>query len=76
MTSIIVRGLDESVKQQHARQAKEPGRYGGSGPQHPHQGRAQAPYLLGARSGGAGCRGVDGILDPERRDVARAVRFE
>lgn len=76
MTSIIVRGLDESVKKQLATQAKEHGRSMEAevrdiltkAARKPHIGMA----LMQAAQEGAG---IDGLPIPERDDVARAVDF-
>ncbi len=77
MASIIVRGLDEAVKEQLAAQAK----------QHGHSMEAEARDILtkaahrphiglallwAAREAG----GVDNLPIPERNDRARAVNFE
>lgn len=76
MTSIIVRGLDESVKKQLAAQAKEHGRSMEAevrdiltkAARRPHIGRAlmQAALDVG---------GIDDLALPDRTDVARAVDF-
>ncbi|MEE2059570.1 FitA-like ribbon-helix-helix domain-containing protein [Rhodococcus artemisiae] len=77
MSSIIVRGLDESVKRRLAAQAKEHGRSmeaevrdiltRASSP--PHIGLA---LLEAARAVG----GVDELPIPERSDAARVADFE
>lgn len=77
MASIVVRGLDESVKQQLAAQAREHGRSMEAevreiltrATRRPHIGLAllQTAQALG---------GVDDLPVPERSDVARAVDFE
>jgi plasmid stability protein len=77
MTSIIVRGLDESVKKQLAAQAKEHGRSMEAevrdiltkAARRPHIGMA---LMQAARSVG----GVDELPVPERADAARSVDFE
>lgn len=74
MTSIIVRGLDEAVKQQLAKQAKEHGRSMEAevrdiltqAARRPHIGVA---LLAAARDVG----GVESLPIPARDDVARAV---
>lgn len=76
MTSIIVRGLEESVKKQLAAQAKEHGRSMEAevrdiltrAVRKPHIGLA---LLQAARDVG----GVDNLPIPERADIARAVDF-
>jgi antitoxin FitA len=77
MSSIIVRGLDESVKRQLAHQAKQHGRSMEAevrdiltrAASRPHIGMAlmQAAQVVG---------GVDLFEVPGRDDVARAVDFE
>lgn len=77
MSSIIVRGLDDSVKQRLSTQAKEHGRSMEAevrdiltkAAHRPHVGLA---LLTVAQEVG----GVDDLLIPERDDVARAVDFE
>ena len=76
MSTIVVRGLDESVKQRLAAQAKEHGRSMEAeardiltrAASRPHIGVA---LLRAARQVG----GVDGLVVPERSDDARAVDF-
>lgn len=77
MAAIIVRGLDESIKQQLAAQAKRHGRSMEAevrdiltkAARRPHIGMAlmQAAQEVG---------GVEDLSLPERSDVARAVGFE
>lgn len=77
MASIIVRGLDEAVKQRLAAQAKEHGRSMEAevrdiltrATRRPHIGMA---LLEAARSGPA----IEELPVPERFDTARAVDFE
>ncbi|MDS2173831.1 toxin-antitoxin system [Nesterenkonia sp. CL21] len=77
MSSIIVRGLDDAVKQQLATQAKEHGRSMEAevrdiltkAARRPHIGMA---LLAAAQDVG----GIDDLTIPERDDVARAVEFE
>lgn len=77
MSSIIVRGLDDGVKQQLAAQAEEHGRSMESevrdiltkAARRPHIGMA---LLSVARDVG----GVDELPVPRRDDVARAAAFE
>lgn len=76
MSTIVVRGLDESVKHQLAAQAKEHGRSMEAeardiltrAARRPHIGVA---LLRAAREVG----GVDDLVVPERTDDARAVDF-
>lgn len=77
MSSIIVRGLDESVKEQLANQAKQHGRSMeaeardilAKGVNPPHIGLAlmHAAQQIG---------GIDDLAVPKRTDTARAVEFE
>lgn len=77
MSSIIVRGLDESVKRRLALQAKEHGRSMEAevrdiltrATSRPHIGLA---LVEAARAVG----GVDELPIPERKDAARSVSFE
>jgi plasmid stability protein len=77
MASIIIRGLDESVKKQLANQAKEHGRSMEAevrdiltrAVRKPHIGLA---LIWAAQETG----GVDSLPVPERTHVARAVDFE
>lgn len=77
MSSIIVRGLDDHVKQQLASQAKEHGRSMEAevrdiltkAARRPHIGMA---HLSAARN----IEGVDELPIPTRDDVARAADFE
>lgn len=77
MSSIIVRGLDDAVKQQLAAQAKEHGRSMEAevrailtkAARRPHIGIA---LLAAARDVG----GVEELSIPVRDDIARAVDFE
>jgi len=76
MSTIVVRGLDESVKQQLAAQAKEHGRSMEAeardiltrATRRPHIGMA---LLHAARAAG----GADDVIVPERTDDARTVDF-
>lgn len=76
MTSIVVRGLDESVKNQLAAQAKEHGRSMEAeardiltkATRRPHIGLA---LMRAAQEAG----GIEDLPLPERTDVARAVDF-
>ena len=77
MSSIIVRGLDDAVKQALAAQAKEHGRSMEAevrailtkAVRRPHIGVA---LLTVAQNAG----GIESLLVPARDDVARAVDFE
>lgn len=77
MASIVVRGLDESVKSQLAARAKEHGRSMEAEVREiltrsagrPHVGLA---LMRAARDVG----GIDDLPVPERTDAARAVDFE
>lgn len=77
MTSIVVRGLDESVKKQLAAQAKEHGRSMEAeardiltkATRRPHIGLA---LMHAAQESG----GIEDLPLSERTDVARAVEFE
>lgn len=77
MSSIIVRGLDDGVKQRIAAQAREHGRSMEAevrdiltkAAKRPHIGMA---LLAVAQDVG----GVDGLKIPERDDVARVADFE
>ena len=76
MASVVVRGLDESVKNQLAAQAKEHGRSMEAeirailteAVRRPHIGLA---LMQAAQEAG----GIDDLPVPERTDVARAVAF-
>jgi len=77
VASIIVRGLDESVKQQLAEQAREHGRS--------MEAEVRAILTRAARGPNIGIAlmkaaqvvgGVDDLPVPARTDVARAVEFE
>lgn len=77
MTSIMVRGLDESVKQRLTEQAKEHGRSMEAevrdiltqAARRPHVGLA---LMQAARDAG----GIDALQIPARTDAARMVDFE
>ncbi|WP_062520201.1 FitA-like ribbon-helix-helix domain-containing protein [Demequina silvatica] len=77
MSSIIVRGLDESVKRQLAAQAKEHGRSMEAEVRDILTRAARRPHIGIALMQAA--RDVDAAVDlpiPDRTDVARAVEFE
>lgn len=77
MTSIIVRGLDESVKQQLVAQAKQHGRSMEAEVRDILTKAARRPHIGLALMGAArDLGGVDDLPIPERNDVARAVDFE
>lgn len=77
MTSIIVRGLDESVKQQLATQAKEHGRSMEAEVRDILTKAARRPHIgLALMRAAQDVGGVDGIPVPGRSDVARAVESE
>ncbi|MEO8528924.1 MAG: toxin-antitoxin system [Pseudolysinimonas sp.] len=76
MTSIIVRGLDESVKAQLATQAKQHGRSMEAEVRDILTKAANRPniglaLMNAVRDGG----GIEGLQAPERTDEARAVDF-
>jgi plasmid stability protein len=77
MASIIVRGLDESVKQQLATQAKEHGHSMEAEVRDILTKAARRPHIgLALMRAAQDAGGVDGLPIPERSDVARAVDFE
>ena len=77
MTSIIVRGLDESVKEQLATQAKEHGRSMEAEVRDILTKAARRPHIgLALMQAARDVGGVDALRIPERSDVARAVDFE
>ena len=77
MTSIIVRGLDESVKEQLATQAKEHGRSMEAEVRDILTKAARRPHIgLALMQAARDVGGVDDLRIPERSDVARAVDFE
>ncbi|GAA1234657.1 Arc family DNA-binding protein [Prauserella halophila] len=77
MSSIVVRGLDDSVKQQLAAQAKEHGRSMEAEVRDILTRAARRPHIgLALLSAAQGVGGVDDLPIPERADVARAVDFE
>ena len=76
MPSIIVRGLDESVKNRLAAQAKEHGRSMEAEVRHILTCAASRPHIgLALMSAARDVGGIDGLLIPERTDAARAVDF-
>jgi plasmid stability protein len=77
MTSIIVRGLDESVKRQLATQAKQHGRSMEAEVRDILTKAARRPHIgLALMQAAQDVGGVDDLPLPERSDVARAVNFE
>lgn len=77
MSSIIVRGLDESVKKQIAVQAKEHGRSMEAEVRDILTKAAHRPHIgLALMHAAQDLGGVDDLVIPERTDVARAVDFE
>lgn len=77
MSSIIVRGLDESVKQQLATQAKEHGRSMEAEVRDILTKAARRPHIgLALMQAAQDAGGVDDLPIPERSDAARAVDFE
>ncbi|PSL01790.1 hypothetical protein CLV30_11229 [Haloactinopolyspora alba] len=77
MSSIIVRGLDESVKQELATQAKEHGRSMEAEVRDILTKAARRPHIgLALMHAAQDAGGVDDLPIPERSDVARAVDFE
>lgn len=77
MTSIVVRGLDESVKRQLAAQAKEHGRSMEAEVRGILTKAARRPHIgLALMRAAQDVRGVDDLPVPERSDAARAVDFE
>lgn len=77
MSSIIVRGLDDQVKQQLASQAKEHGRSMEAEVREILTKAARRPHIgLALLSAARDVGGVDELAIPTRDDVARAVDFE
>ncbi|MFD4402907.1 Arc family DNA-binding protein [Nocardia sp. NPDC058499] len=77
MTSIIVRGLDESVKEQLTMQAKEHGRSMEAEVRDILTKAARRPHIgLALMQVAQEVVGLDGLPVPERSDVARAVDFD
>jgi plasmid stability protein len=76
MASIIVRGLDETVKQQLAAQAKEHGRSMEAEVRAILTTAAQRPNIgLALLAAAQDVGGVEDLPVPAREDVARAVDF-
>lgn len=77
MTSIIVRGLDESVKKQIAAQAREHGRSMEAEVREILTRAARRPHIgLALLNAAQEVGGVEDLLIPERTDTARAVDFD
>lgn len=77
MSSIIVRGLDDGVKQQLAAQAKEHGRSMEAEVRAILTQAARRPNIgLALLAAARGVGGVESLPIPERDDIARAVDFE
>lgn len=77
MASVIVRGLDESVKKQLAAQAKEHGRSMEAEAREILTKATRRPHIgLALMRAAQGVGGTDGLVVAERTDVARAVDFE
>lgn len=77
MASIIVRGLDERVKEQLAAQAKSHGRSMESEVRDILTRAALRPHIgLALMQAAQGIEGADDLVVPERNDIARAVDFD
>jgi plasmid stability protein len=77
MTSIVVRGLDESVKKQLATQAKDHGRSMEAEIREILTKAARRPHIgLALMQAAQEAGGVDDLPVPERTDVERAADFE
>lgn len=77
MSSIIVRGLDEAVKQQLAARAKEHGRSMEAEVRAILTTAARRPHIgIALLAAAQDVGGVEDLPIPERDDVARAVDFE
>lgn len=76
MSSIVVRGLDESVKARIAAQAKQHGRSMEAEVREILTKAATRPNIgLALLQAGQSVGGVDELAVPERADVARAADF-
>lgn len=76
MASIVVRGLDDSVKQQLAAQAKAHGRSMEAEVRDILTTAARRPHIgLALMRAAQEVGGVDDLPIPERTDIARAVDF-
>lgn len=77
MSSIIVRGLDDSVKDQLVAQAKRHGRSMEAEVRDILTKAARRPNIgIALMRAAQGVGGVDELPVPERSDIARAVDFE
>jgi plasmid stability protein len=77
MTSIIVRGLDEAVKNQIAAQAKEHGRSMEAEVREILTRAARRPHIgLALMKAAQDLGGIHDLVIPERSEAARAVDFE
>lgn len=77
MASIVVRGLDDSMKKQLAAQAKEHGRSMEAEVRDILTKAARRPHIgLALMRVAQEAGGVDDLPIPDRTDVARAVDFE
>ncbi|WP_166348973.1 FitA-like ribbon-helix-helix domain-containing protein [Phytoactinopolyspora limicola] len=77
MSSIIVRGLDDAVKQQLATQAKKHGRSMEAEVRDILTKAARRPHIgMALLSAAQEVGGVEDLPIPARDDVARAVDFE
>ncbi|MDN5821038.1 MAG: toxin-antitoxin system [Brachybacterium sp.] len=77
MSSIVVRGLDDAVKQQLAMQAKEHGRSMEAEVRHILTKASRRPHIgMALLSVAQEVGGVDELSVPARDDVARAADFE
>lgn len=77
MASVVVRGLDESVKKRLASQAKEHGRSMEAEIRDILTRAARGPHIgLALMRAAQEAGGIDDLPVPERADGARAVDFE
>ncbi|KQV07522.1 FitA-like ribbon-helix-helix domain-containing protein [Leifsonia sp. Root112D2] len=77
MASIIVRGLDEWVKEQLAAQAKQHGRSMEAEARDILTQAARRPHIgLALMRAAQQVGGIDDLVVPQRNDTARAVDFE
>ncbi|WP_433515617.1 FitA-like ribbon-helix-helix domain-containing protein [Nonomuraea sp. CA-143628] len=77
MSSIVVRGLEESVKKQLAVQAKEHGRSMEAEVRDILTKAARRPHIgLALMRAAQEAGGIDDLVIPERSDVARVVDLE
>ena len=74
MASVVVRGLDESVKKQLAAQAKEHGRSMEAEARDILTKATRRPHIgLSLMQAAQEIGGIDDLVIPERTDIARAV---